>query len=114
MTARSLWAPAAASLSGVAASLCCVLPVLAAVAGIGSAATAAAFEPYRPWFIGLTGVFLAWGYYESFFRAKAVECADGTCRLPTGVKVQRWLLVAATLLATVAISFPWWVAYVLG
>lgn len=112
--ARSFWTPVAAALSAVAASLCCILPVLAAVGGIGSAALGSAFEPYRPWFIGLTVLLLGWGYYQAFVRSRAVECADGTCRVPASVKVQRWLLVAATAVSAAAISVPWWVEYVFG
>lgn len=113
-TVGSSWAPVAAVVTGVAASLCCVLPVLAAVGGIGSAALAAAFVPYRPWFIGLTVVALGYGYYSAFFRSRPVTCEDGTCRLPGRVRVQRTILVIATVVAVVAVSFQWWVRYVLG
>lgn len=112
--ARSLGAPLAAVLSSVAASLCCILPVVAAFGGVGSAALASTFEPYQPWLIALTVIILAWGYYEAFFRSKAVACPDGTCRVPARVRVQRRLLVAATVVAAVAITFPWWVGFVLG
>lgn len=104
----------AAALSGVAASLCCILPVLAAVGVIGSAAIASTLERYRPWFIALTAILLSWGYYGAFFQSRAVQCADGTCRLPAAVKFQRWLIVLATLVAATAISFAWWIGYVLG
>lgn len=109
----SLWTPATAAVTGIAASLCCILPVLAAFGVIGSAALAGAFQRYRPWLIGLTAVLLGWGYYRAFLRSKPVECADGVCRLPAPVGLQRWLLVVATVVAVAAISLPWWVGYIL-
>lgn len=110
----SLWPSFAAVFAGVAASLCCILPVLAAVGGIGSAALAARFEPYRPWLLGLTAVVLGFGYYDGFFRSRPVVCEDGTCRLPVRVTVQRVILLVATVLAAAAVTFQWWIAYVLG
>jgi mercuric ion transport protein len=113
-TGRSVWAPLGAVLAGVAASLCCILPALAAFAGVGSAAAARAFQPYRPWLIGLTAILLGWGWVQAFVRARAVECADGSCRLPASVRIRRWLVVGATVVATVAVTFPWWVTWILG
>ena len=42
----------------IAASLCCITPVLALIAGTnGLASTFSWFEPFRPYFIGLTILF---------------------------------------------------------
>lgn len=42
-------------LTAIAASLCCITPVLALVAGTsGLASTFSWLEPFRPYFIGLT------------------------------------------------------------
>lgn len=113
-TGGSFWAPVAAVITGIAASLCCILPLLAAVGGIGSAALAATFVPYRPWLIGLTALALGYGFYGAFFRSGPVACEDGTCRLPGRVRAQRTMVVIATVVAVAAVSFEWWVRYVLG
>ncbi|MBI4512607.1 MAG: hypothetical protein HY702_00715 [Gemmatimonadetes bacterium] len=112
--AGSVWPSVAGLFSGIAASLCCILPVLAAFAGIGSAALAGAVRVYRPWLIGLTVIVLGFGYYDAFLRRRAVVCEHGTCRLPGRVKTQRVLLVVATVIAGAAIGFEWWGPYVLG
>lgn len=44
-------------LTAIAASLCCITPVLALIAGSSRLATTFSwFEPFRPYFIGLTGL----------------------------------------------------------
>ncbi len=49
-------------LAGVLASACCIGPLVLGVLGLGSLGLGAALEPYRPWFLGLTAVFLALGF----------------------------------------------------
>ena len=49
-------------LTAIAASLCCITPVLALIAGTsGLASTFSWLEPFRPYFIGLTILVLAFG-----------------------------------------------------
>jgi len=65
-------------LTAIAASLCCITPVLALIAGTsGLASTFSWLEPFRPYFIGLTIlvlgfaiVMLAFPYYSSIFYPK--------------------------------------------
>lgn len=52
-------------LTAIAASLCCITPVLALVAGTsGLASTFSWLEPARPYFIGLTILVLGFAWYQ--------------------------------------------------
>jgi mercuric ion transport protein len=52
-------------LTAIAASLCCITPVLALIAGTsGLASTFSWLEPFRPYFIGLTILVLGFAWYQ--------------------------------------------------
>ena len=52
-------------LTAIAASLCCITPVLALVAGTsGLASTFSWLEPFRPYFVGLTILVLGFAWYQ--------------------------------------------------
>ncbi len=65
-----------AIVTAVLASLCCVTPVLAIVAGLSGAASAFSFmEPFRPYFIGLTIILLGYAFLEAYKpKTKQIEC----------------------------------------
>jgi hypothetical protein len=47
--------------AAIGASLCCILPILAGVTGAGAIAAGVAFEKWRAYLLGLTGLLLAGG-----------------------------------------------------
>lgn len=52
-------------LTAIAASSCCIMPVLALVAGInGFASTFSWLEQFRPYFIGLTILVIGFAWYQ--------------------------------------------------
>lgn len=68
-----------AILAAIAASLCCLAPLVFVVLGLGAFGAAAFFETARPYLLGAAVVLLAFGFYRSYFRP-AESCApDGTC-----------------------------------
>lgn len=103
----------AALLTAGLASVCCIGPILAVALGFGSLGFAAGLVRYRPLFLALTAVILAFGFYQAY-RKRSVECADGSCEMRSGsraIKTGLWVLTAAVLaLAT----FPEWSACLLG
>lgn len=110
---KKLWPTVGAIVAGTVASLCCILPVVVVLLGVGSAALGAFFEPFRPYLVGLTFVFLGVAFYQAY-RPAGTRCAPGeACAVPENRKTQRLILwvVAAVVLALVA--FPYYVAWVL-
>ena len=93
-------------LAGIGASVCCVGPLVLLALGIGGAwiGNLTALEPYRPFFIGLTLLFLGLAFRKLYLVPQV--CAPGTpCADPTTSRRQRLLfwMVAALLLGLLAV-----------
>jgi len=103
-------------LGALAATSCCIIPLVLFALGIGGAwiSNLTALAPYQPIFIIATLIFLGTGYYL-VYRRRGAACADGKCRarlLPRrGVKLALW---AATALVASAIAFPYMARALLG
>lgn len=96
--------------AALAASACCIGPVVFALLGLGSAAFAVALEPYRPLFIAATLVLLAGAFYRVYRRPPEARCGpDGSCPPPsrrTRLKVLLWMV---TVVVLAALAFPYYV-----
>src|SRR2546427_9718806 len=95
-------------LAGIAASVCCVGPLVLLTLGIGGTwvGNLTAMEPYRPFFIGLTLLFLGLAFRKLYLVPQV--CASGTsCAVPRTAKRQRlaFWIVAILLLGLLAV--PW-------
>ena len=112
-TQRSVWVGVGTVLAAVGASLCCILPVAVALLGVGSAALGAQLEPFRPYFIGLTVVFLGFAFYRAY-KPEAEECAPGeSCAVPRNRRRQRILLWIVAAAAVALLAFPYYVNAIL-
>ena len=77
-------------LTAIAASLCCITPVLALVAGTsGLASTFSWLEPFRPYFIGLTILVLGFAWYQKLKPKKQIDCNCETEEKPKAFSTQR-------------------------
>jgi len=65
-----------AVIAAIAASLCCIGPLLFVVLGLGAFGAAAAFQTARPYLLGAAVLLLAFGFYRTYFR-RASACAPG-------------------------------------
>jgi len=65
---RGLWASGGAVLTAMLSSTCCWLPLLLIAFGASGAAVASRLEPWRPWLLGVTGLFLAAGFFLAYRR----------------------------------------------
>lgn len=68
----------ASILSAIAASLCCITPVLALISGASGAASAFSWmKPFRPYLIGITIVVLGVAWYQKLKprTAEEIQCA---------------------------------------
>lgn len=90
--------------AAVAASLCCVGPLLFVLLGLGAFGAATAFETARPYLLGATALLLAFGFYRAYFR-RAETCAPGeACATkPIGIASRLALWIATA--AIVALAF---------
>lgn len=92
--------------TAIVASLCCLGPTVLAVLGVGSLGAFAAFEKYRPYFIGLTALLLGLAFYLAY-RKRQVRCEDGTCKVEGAGKWNKIGIWGATVLAALAIAYPY-------
>ena len=98
-------------LAGILASACCIGPLVLSFLGLGGVAFAAALEPYRPVFIGVTFLFLAIGFYFAY-RPQPEDCNPGeACATLLSRKTQRLLLWVVTALALLLVAFPYILPY---
>ena len=92
-------------LGAIAASSCCVLPLLFVTLGVSGAwiGNLTALAPYQPYILALTVAALGYGFYAVYWRPRQV-CSEGTCeRSSHTVKLGLWL---GTILVAVALIFP--------
>lgn len=101
---RFSWTLAGGLIAGLAASLCCVGPLVSLGLGLGSFAASAWFAQWRPVFLALTFALLGLAWYLTYRRPKA-DCADGSCARPPG-KAARLSLWLGTLIALAAAIYP--------
>ncbi len=94
-----------AVITGFLASACCIGPLLLVFLGIGSAGALAALEPYRPFFMAATLLFLGGGFYFTYRKPK-MDCEDSACCTRGDKKIQKILLWLATLFALLMLFFP--------
>lgn len=95
-------------LAAIGASVCCVGPLVLLALGIGGTwvGSLTAMEPYRPFFIGLTLLFLGLAFRTLYLVPQV--CTLGTpCADPRTRRRQRltFWIVAILLLALLAV--PW-------
>ncbi|HLG40814.1 MAG TPA: mercuric transport protein MerTP [Chitinophagaceae bacterium] len=95
-------------ISAVAASLCCITPVLALIAGSsGIASTFSWLEPARPYLIGITVIVLGFAWYQKLKPKKSeVEC-DCEDDKPSFVQSKLFLGIV-TAFAVLMLAFPYY------
>ena len=92
--------------TAIAASLCCITPVLALVAGTGSLASSFSWiAPARPFLIGLTVAVLGFAWYQKLKPIPVDECGCAVEEKPRFIQSKTFLLIV-TLFAVLMISFP--------
>jgi mercuric ion transport protein len=94
-------------LGALAASSCCILPLVLFSLGVSGAwiGNFTRLAPYQPVFIAATIACLGCGYWL-VYRASQVTCADGeTCARPMPNRLVRLGLFVATVLVVAALGF---------
>jgi mercuric ion transport protein len=95
-------------LGALAASACCILPLVFVTVGISGAwiGNLTALAPYKPYFAAGTLALVGYGYYLVYVRPKQA-CADGSCARPLPGRVVKLSLWIATVLVVVALTFDY-------
>lgn len=99
-------------LAAVAASACCLGPLILISIGISGSwiSHLTALDPYRPWFIALAliALLLAW---KRIFRPVEACSPDEVCAVPQVARIYKvlfWIVLAFVL---VSIGFPYVMPY---
>lgn len=97
----------ASVLSAIAASLCCITPVIALLAGSSTvAANVAWIEPARPYLIGLSIAVLLFAWFLKLKLAKSTD-TDCNCEITKPSFLQsKTFLGIVTLFAVLMMAFP--------
>ena len=92
-------------IAAAGASLCCVVPLVLVLLGIGGTwiSRLTAFEPYRPYFVGMTLLFLGIAGWK-LYRKPA--CSTGTCP-SRGLSRERAVFWVITGTLLIILAFPW-------
>jgi mercuric ion transport protein len=93
-------------LGAVAASACCILPLVLFGLGVSGAwiGNFTQLAPYQPYFIAVTLACLACGYWL-VYRSSKVACADdAACARPLPNRFIKSGLIAATILVVAALG----------
>jgi mercuric ion transport protein len=100
---------AAGSVTGaILASSCCIAPLLLVTLGVSGAwiGSLSALRAYQPLFVGITLLFLGFGFWQVYGR-KACD-AGSHCRTPLADRIVKLALWGATALLALAIGVDYW------
>ena len=103
-------------LGALAASSCCILPLIFFSVGISGAwiGNFTQLAPYQPYFIAATLAFIGAGYLL-VYRSSKVACAPGeACARPLPNRLVKIALIAATVIVIAAWAFDYVAPYVLS
>lgn len=96
----------ASLIAGIAASLCCILPIVFTLAGAGIVGASAFFERWRPLLLGVTFVLLASGFYFAYRRPKHACAPGAACARPGLGRTGRLGLWTTAILVLSFAAFP--------
>lgn len=95
-------------LGALAATSCCILPLVLFSVGISGAwiANFTALAPYKPYVAAGTLALLGYGSYLVYVKPKR-PCADGSCARPLPNRFVKSSLWVATVLVAAALAFDY-------
>ena len=103
---RAILVVSGAVSAALLSAACCLGPLVLAFLGLGGASMALALEPYRPWFLGATAIFLGFGFYYAYRRPRQ-DCGEGeACPMPRANYFGQIMLWVATVVVILAAAFP--------
>lgn len=97
-----------AIVAAIAASLCCIGPLLFAVLGLGAFGAASVFEAGRPYLMAFAVLALAFGFYRSYFSKESCAPGDACATKPVNCFNRTFLWLASFAVLAFALS-PYYV-----
>ena len=96
-------------LGAIAASSCCVLPLVFVSVGISGAwiGALAGLAPYQPIFLVFAAGCIAAGFWSTYGR-KQIACDGLECRTPVSRRVTKAALWVGSIILVMAASADWW------
>lgn len=93
-------------LGALAASSCCILPLVLFGLGVSGAwiGNFTQLAPYQPYFIAVTLAFLACGYWLVYRSSRLVCADDAACARPLPNLLMKASLIVATVLIVAALG----------
>jgi len=93
-----------AVVAAIAASLCCIGPLLFAVLGLGAFGAASVFEAGRPYLLAFAVLALAFGFYRSYFSKESCAPGDACATKPVNRFNRTFLWLASVAVLAFALS----------
>lgn len=116
-TKKVSWELIGAISAAIAASVCCVVPLILLTLGISGAwvSNLAALEPYRPIFISISLSLLGLAFYRVYSKSiKSIDnkCTTGNiCAKPQANKITKIIFTGSTVLILGLVTFPYATTY---
>ena len=103
-------------LGALAASSCCIVPVVLFSLGATGAwiGNLTALAPYQPVFVTVTAGFLGTGFYMVYRRPKAASADGAPCARPLRARIVKAALWSSVALTAAALAFPYAAPVILG
>lgn len=96
--------------TAIAASLCCITPVLAVLGGLSGAASAFSWlDPFRPFLIAITILVLSFAWYQKLKpqTPEEIACACEDDKKPSFWQSKKFLGIV-TIFALIMLAFPYY------
>jgi mercuric ion transport protein len=96
-------------LGALAASSCCIVPLILFSLGIGGAwiGNLTALAPYKPLFVAGTAGVLGYGFYLAYWKPRQACADDAACARPIPSRLVQLALWIATVLVIAAFAFDY-------
>lgn len=98
----------ASVIAAIAASMCCILPIVFVLLGVGVAGAAAFFATWRPLLLAITFALLGVGFYFAYRKPKETCEPGSACELPATKRTGRLWLWIATAFVILLAAFPYY------
>ncbi|RWN03577.1 MAG: mercury transporter MerT [Mesorhizobium sp.] len=96
-------------LGALAASSCCIVPLVLFSLGIGGAwiGNLTALAPYKPFFVTATAGILGYGFYLVYWKPRQACADEAACARPIPSRLVQFALWIATVLVSTAFAFDY-------